>query len=60
MQGEDPLAKIHRKWRDQCVKNGTYRPFTEEELQKVLAKWRAIFDTPRPVVETKKKGRRRK
>jgi hypothetical protein len=57
---EDPLAKIHKTWRDQCIKNGTYRPFTEEELQRVLAKWREIFNRPRPPVETKKKGRKKK
>lgn len=38
---EDPLAKIHRLWREQCIKNGTYRPITQQELDREEARWKA-------------------
>ena len=38
---EDPLARTHRLYREWCIKNGTYRPFTAAELDKEVNRWKA-------------------
>jgi hypothetical protein len=38
---EDALARIHREYREECIRNGTYRPFTEAELAKEIDRWKA-------------------
>jgi hypothetical protein len=37
---EDPLARIHREYREQCIAAGTYRPMTESELERVEQRWK--------------------
>jgi hypothetical protein len=43
---EDRLAKIHREWREQCIKVGKYRPITNEELDREQARWKAECNRP--------------
>lgn len=52
---ECPFARMHREYREQCIKNGTYRPLAEEELRRGISKWKAECERlPKP------RGRRRK
>lgn len=37
---EDPLAKLHRDYRQQCQAWGTYRPLTDEQIKDIDARWR--------------------
>lgn len=53
---EDPLAKIHREWREKCVKDGTYRGIDPKCVEREVARWRAeCARPPKP-----QKGRKRK
>lgn len=51
---EDPLARIHREYRDQCILLGKYRPFSEEELRQAEARHKALCSRP-PVVQKRKR-----
>jgi hypothetical protein len=37
---EDPLARIHREYRQQCKEWGTYRPLTESQMAGFAVRWR--------------------
>lgn len=39
---EDPLARMHREYREQCIAAGVYRPFTDEELERANQRWKEI------------------
>ena len=51
---EDPLARIHRRYREQCIRMGTYKPITQEELDREVARWRAIC-SKKPAVPARKR-----
>lgn len=55
---EDRLTAIHRKFRQACIDSGTYRPITEEELEREIARWRAEASRPERVGKQKRARRR--
>jgi hypothetical protein len=54
MVNEDPLARIHRKWRERCIRDGVYRGINPADIAREEARWKAECNRPpRP-------GRKRK
>lgn len=51
---EDPLSRTHREYREACIRNGTYRPITQEELDREVARWKAKCKEIGPVKRRRK------
>lgn len=41
MTGEDPLARVHREYREECMKAGTYKGIDPRAVEREVARWRA-------------------
>lgn len=51
---EDPLVRMHREYREQCIRQGTYRPVTQGELDRGIARWKAECSRPPRKVRKRK------
>lgn len=43
---EDQLSRIHREFREECIRLGTYRPITDAEIAKEEARWKTECQRP--------------
>jgi hypothetical protein len=43
---EDPLARIHREYREQCIKNGTYKGIDPASVEREIARWKKEATRP--------------
>lgn len=60
MSSEDPLARIHREYREECQRLGTYKPIPHEELRAIEARWKAEARRKLELSLSKPKKKRRK
>lgn len=51
---EDPLTRMHRRYKEECIRRGTYKPFTQEEFDREVARWKAICNR-QPVLPARKR-----
>jgi hypothetical protein len=43
---EDPLSRIHREFREQCIRNGTYKGIDPASVERGIARWKAECSRP--------------
>jgi hypothetical protein len=53
------LSNLHDKFRKECIEKGTYKPITEEELEREIVRWRKLCETDnRPVRNSRKRKKK--
>jgi hypothetical protein len=52
---EDALAKIHREYREECIKLGTYRGVDPQSVEREIARWQKECNRPERKLARKRK-----